>query len=180
MDLKTKQFNEEAMPHYNLIFHAARRRLCYDQEKAKDLTQDVFTKAWLYWNSYTCGTNCRAWLFRILFTMNLDLANRNYSKVMRELLQSDATPKIAECVASDQKTPLEELLKKEQEREVYFAIVALPALYYDVMFPLVYHGLSYKQIAEQIGMEEGTVKSRVSRSRELLKKSLRHLRLETV
>lgn len=178
--MKTKQFNKEAMPYYNEILKTAINRVYGNVDKGKDLTQDVYIKAWQSWNTYQLDTNCRAWLHCILKHKHFDMLRSNYSKVMNELLEADRKPKLFDYIEDEKVlTPLDEVIKKEREREVYFAIVALPQQYYDVMFPLTYHGLNYKQIAEQIGYEEGTVKSRVFRARDILRKTLKHLSLET-
>lgn len=170
--VRTKQFEDEAIPHYSEIFRLARNRLSGNYHKAQDLTQDVFCKAWKCWESYQLETNCVAWLNQILKTTYYDVLGQNYNKVMGSelMLQLDDAEEDVLSHVQDTKSlnPLELLLKKEQNTEIYFAILALPQRYYEVIFPSVYDGLSYREISQQIDCAEGTVKSRVFRGRELL------------
>src|SRR5260221_13994997 len=62
----TDRFDAEAMPHLNDIFRTA-TRLLSDRARAEDVAQEVYLQAWKSFNRFETGTNCRAWLFKILF-----------------------------------------------------------------------------------------------------------------
>lgn len=179
---RTKQFEDEAIPHYSEIFRLARSRMRGNYHKAQDLTQDVFCKAWKCWESYEQKTHCVAWLNQILRTTYYDVLGQNYTKVMGSelMLQLDGAEEDVLDHVEDKKvlSPLEEIIEKEKNKEVYFAILSLPQKYYDVMYPAVYDGLSYREISQRIDCAEGTVKSRVFRGRELLYDVLKHWSLK--
>jgi RNA polymerase sigma-70 factor (ECF subfamily) len=61
-----ERFEAEAMPHLNNIFRAA-RRMVGDGARAEDVTQEVYLQAWQSFHRFEPGTNCHAWLFKILF-----------------------------------------------------------------------------------------------------------------
>src|SRR6516164_11084351 len=61
-------FEEEALPHMDDLFRAA-VRLLLDQSKASDAVQETYLVAWKTFHRYERGTNCRAWLFQILFNV---------------------------------------------------------------------------------------------------------------
>ena len=61
-------FEEEALPHMDDLFRAA-VRLLLDQSKASDAVQETYLVAWKSFGKYQQGTNCRAWLFQILFNV---------------------------------------------------------------------------------------------------------------
>ena len=61
-------FEAEAMPHHKDLFRTAMRMLQH-QDKASDAVQDVYLLAWKSFEKYEPGTNCRAWLFQILFNV---------------------------------------------------------------------------------------------------------------
>src|SRR5579884_2310098 len=60
------RFESEAMPHLNDIFRTA-SRLLGDKARAEDVAQEVYLQAWKSFDRFEPGTNCRAWLFKILF-----------------------------------------------------------------------------------------------------------------
>src|SRR5262249_50654252 len=61
-------FEQEALPHMNDLYRAA-IRLLLDQGKASDAVQETYLIAWKSFGRYEHGTNCRAWLFQILFNV---------------------------------------------------------------------------------------------------------------
>src|SRR5947199_4054574 len=67
---KTTDFEAAALPHLNDLYRVA-MRLLGDGSRADDVVQDVYLQAWKSFDRFQTGTNCRAWLFKILFhTLN--------------------------------------------------------------------------------------------------------------
>src|SRR5712692_7692854 len=62
----TDRFEAEAMPYLNDIFRTA-TRILGDRSRAEDVAQEVYLQAWKSFQRFEPGTNCRAWLFKILF-----------------------------------------------------------------------------------------------------------------
>ena len=62
----TEAFEAEALPHMDDLFRTA-VRLLQDQARASDAVQETYLIAWRSFSRYQPGTNCRAWLFQILF-----------------------------------------------------------------------------------------------------------------
>ena len=60
-----REFEESALVHLDAIYRAA-LRLARDPADAQDLSQEVFLRAYRSFHQYERGTNCRAWLFKIL------------------------------------------------------------------------------------------------------------------
>src|ERR1041385_5832497 len=60
------RFEADAMPHLDDIFRTA-ARILGDRGRAEDVAQEVFLQAWKSFHRFEPGTNCRAWLFKILF-----------------------------------------------------------------------------------------------------------------
>src|SRR5687768_16506188 len=61
-----ERFEIEAMPHLNDIFRTA-TRLTGERARGEDVAQEVYLQAWKSFHRFAPGTNCRAWLFKILF-----------------------------------------------------------------------------------------------------------------
>ncbi|MCA9779257.1 MAG: RNA polymerase subunit sigma, partial [Candidatus Eremiobacteraeota bacterium] len=58
-------FQEEALPHLDALYRYA-LRLTRNDKDAEDLLQDTFLRAYRFWEKYKKGSNCKAWLFRIM------------------------------------------------------------------------------------------------------------------
>ena len=65
-DTAMAEFDAEAMPHLNDLYRTAARMLG-DRARAEDVVQEVYLQAWKSFHRFEKGTNCRAWLFKILF-----------------------------------------------------------------------------------------------------------------
>ncbi len=126
-----------------------------------DLVQETLLRALLYVDSFQPGTNLRGWLFRIM-------RNRFYTSrqsARREMVG------IADCVSELPATaPAQEL--HMEVREVGRASSALPAHYRQTLAYVVLGGNSYEKASERFNCNIGTVKSRVSRGRALMKSAL--------
>src|SRR5215475_5406830 len=61
-----QRFESEALPHLNDICRTA-TRILGNRQRAEDVAQEVFLQAWKSFDRFESGTNCRAWLFKILF-----------------------------------------------------------------------------------------------------------------
>ena len=69
------RFEEEALELADQVYRVA-RRLVGSREEAEDLMQETYARAFRSWQSYTPGTNLRAWLLRILTNLNIDRGRR--------------------------------------------------------------------------------------------------------
>jgi RNA polymerase sigma-70 factor (ECF subfamily) len=61
-----EDFEAAAMPHFADLYRTA-RLLAQDRAEGEDLVQEVYLEAWKSFHRFQAGTNCRAWLFKILF-----------------------------------------------------------------------------------------------------------------
>jgi RNA polymerase sigma-70 factor (ECF subfamily) len=64
--MKRQEFENAALPHLDDLYRTATRLLA-DSTKADDVVQDVYLQAWKSFDRFEVGTNCRAWLYKILF-----------------------------------------------------------------------------------------------------------------
>src|SRR6266550_5767188 len=69
------RFEEEALELSDQVYRVA-RRFVGSREEAEDLVQQTYERAFRSWQSYTPGTNMRAWLLRILTNLNIDRGRR--------------------------------------------------------------------------------------------------------
>lgn len=155
-----QEFEAEAMPHLKELYRTA-VRLTLDRGEAEDLVQEVFLQAWKSYERYEAGTNCRAWLFKILFN-KLDHHRRRKYAQWKHTVEGEEF--IAETVACE--PPVAPHLTDE---EVIGALDRLPARYREAVLLADVEGFSYKEIAEVLGVPIGTVMSRLSRGRAQLR-----------
>jgi RNA polymerase sigma-70 factor (ECF subfamily) len=133
------------------------RSLCRDRAQADDLTQDALASAWRRRDSYTCGTNLRAWVFMIV-------RNQFYSDKRRSWRVTQLDPKVAEetLVAVTNPTAALEL------DDVRRAMLELSDEQRQALTLIAVAGLAYADAAMICRCAEGTIKSRVSRARQRL------------
>jgi RNA polymerase sigma-70 factor (ECF subfamily) len=155
-------FEAEALPHLPALFRIA-MWLVKDRGEAEDLVQDTFMQALQSFHRFEIGTNCRAWLVRILFHVN---SNRRRAK-SRLLLVSDTDEHIAETLAFDPPTP-----QGLTEEEVLRALRSLPPQFEEVVLLSDIEDMTYKEIAETLGLPVGTVMSRLHRGRKKMRAEL--------
>jgi RNA polymerase sigma-70 factor, ECF subfamily len=131
--------------------------LCGSFHQADDLVQDVLLKAWGHSESFSEGTNMRAWLFTIARNTYYSL----YRKRGREVQDVDGiyTSNLAVAPSQDGVMDL---------ADFRLALAKLPDEQREVLILVGASGLSYEQAAEVCGVAVGTIKSRVSRARSRL------------
>lgn len=155
-------FEAEALPHLSALFRVA-MWLVKDRTEAEDLVQDTFTQALQSFHRYEQGTNCHAWLIRVMFHIN---SKRRRVKARFQLF-SETDERIAETVAFDPPTP-EGLI----EEEVLRALRNLPPQFEEVVLLADVEDMSYQEIADALDVPIGTVMSRLHRGRKLMRAAL--------
>ncbi len=155
------EFARAALGYVPEVFRVA-RRLCGDSEVAADLTQETFLQAWKSFHRFEPGTNCRAWLYRIL--VNVWSHERRRRTREPVLLSTDA---VDVETASD--PPVPDHLTGTQVLE---AVNRLPPSHRSIVILADVEDLSYREIAEILQIPVGTVMSRLSRARRALRQEL--------
>lgn len=159
-----------ALVHLDALYQAA-LRLTHNRATAEDLVQDTYLRAYRSFHRFNPGTNCRAWLFTILRNVFLNRLRRDD----REVLVGDSA--VAESGAESammapSTSPEEEFLQTVLHGDVDRALRALPLPFRETVIFADLAGLTYKEIAQVLGCPIGTVMSRLSRGRHLLRQML--------
>jgi RNA polymerase sigma-70 factor, ECF subfamily len=167
-----EEFERLAIPLLDKLYNFA-RWLARDESEAEDLVQECFLKALRGFNSFTPGTDFRAWMFRIL---------RNTFLTSRTGLQARLTvplePEDEESMAVTRETPETLALASSTREELQAALGELPITYREVILLCDVEEMKYQEIAEVLSVPIGTVMSRVARGRKLLRQSLAGERVE--
>ncbi len=167
-----KDFEVEAMPHMSALFHFA-VRLCRDRDDAADLVQETFLKAFRFFDKFEQGTNCKAWLFRILKNSYIN----KYRKSSKEpdVVEYDVVEDFYETIKDSSvatSTLEEQVFDQALDDEVATAIDRLPDEFRTVVILCDIEGFTYEEIADFVDCPIGTVRSRLHRARKMLAASL--------
>ncbi len=146
-------------------------RMCGDQQLAEDATQETFIQAWLKLGSYRPKSSLRNWLYRIAVNTAIDTLRRE-KRIIPEAV--DELP-----LSTNEPSPETAYIHAERAATIHNAIASLPDASRAVLILREYEDLSYREIAETLDIPIGTVMSRLSYARKLLKDELAHL-LEVV
>ena len=159
---KWSDFEAEAMPLTPDLYRIA-MWLTRNREEAEDLVQETFFQALKSFHRYETGTNCRAWLATIMYHLN----SKRLQKMGRIKLVDEGEEKLAETIPFEPQMP--ETLTDE---EVIAALGQLPENFRQVLVLSDVEGFSYKEIASILDVPMGTVMSRLSRGRKVLRLEL--------
>ena len=156
------EFEAEAVLHLNDLYRTA-VRLMGNPTHADDVIQETYLKAWKSFHQFRKGTNCRAWLFRIMFNAIHDHRRRwfNVKVVGEEEAQLETKLPYAPPVPD-----------KLADEEILGALDELPSNYREAVLLADVEEFAYKDIAKTLGVPIGTVMSRLSRGRKLLRTTL--------
>jgi len=170
----TSAFEVEALPHLNALYNAA-FHLTRDETEAEDLVQETALRAFRFFHLYRRGTNCKAWLFTILRNTFINQC-RKKSRVPRELSIDyfDNTTAVSDtaCPVAELRTPAAELFQNVYDDEVSAALDAIPKGFREVLLLCDVEGFSYQEIADILELPLGTVRSRLSRARSEMRRTL--------
>jgi len=140
-------------------------RLTGNAHDAEDLTQDVFIRVFRSLDSYSPGT-FEGWLHRITTNLFRDRMRR------KARIRFDALPEDAERVVGPERSPEALYADRHLEADVEAALNSLPADFRVAVVLCDIEQLSYEEIADVLHVKLGTVRSRISRGRTMLRRSL--------
>ena len=157
---------------FNLIYRMVRQR-----DEAEDLTQETFIKAFNALPSFNAEYAFSTWLYKIAVNNCIDHFRKKRLKtypIDNPIPVKDGDLQREFPDQSD--TPDSGLMEKERRMQIQDAIDELPEKYREAILLRHGHDKSYEEIADELDIPIGTVKVRIFRAREMLKKKLREQR----
>lgn len=159
--IKPEDFEAAAMPYLADLCRTA-VSLLGNRTEAEDLVQDVYLQAWKSFHRFELGTNCRAWLYKILFH-RLHHHRRKWFQ-LRLMKDEDSLERDLQY-----EPPIPDQLT---DTEILTALENVPADFREVLVLADVEDFSYKEIAATLDIPMGTVMSRLSRARKMLRVQL--------
>ena len=144
-------------------------RMTGNSEDAADMTQEAFIKAYNSLSAFRGDSKFSVWLYRIVSNVCLDfLRSKNRRPTVSLSVEDDDGEDTQLDVADESQSPGLLLDRKLTRDSVRRGLDSLPPDYRQILLLREMQGLSYDEIAQALGLEVGTVKSRIFRARKKL------------
>ncbi len=169
---KQLEFQNEAVVHLHSLYNYA-LHITMNPDDAEDLVQETYLKAYRFFNSFERGTNCKAWLFKILknnYINRFRKDSKEPGKVDYDLIK-DFYHSIKDT-RNDTTEADSDYFHSLLHEEVYQALHSLPEEFREVIQLCDIEGFTYEEIANMVDSPIGTVRSRLYRGRKLLRVQL--------
>jgi RNA polymerase sigma-70 factor (ECF subfamily) len=167
---RVREFEEVALVHLDALYRTA-LRLTGSRAEADDVVQETFLRALKSFDRFNPGTDCRAWLFTIMrnaFLNRVRAASREVLEDDMDRHEAERTSAATDGVPSPEETFFQTVLHGDVDR----ALKELPLVFREAVILADLEGLSYREMADVLACPIGTVMSRLSRGRRLLRAAL--------
>ncbi len=165
---------------YSADIYALLYRLTENPEEAADLTQETFLRALKAIKNFRGEADLKTWLFRIAINESRNRFRWWKRRKIEKMISLDAPAgnsetALSETFSSDSANPEQEILRVEREDALHRALQSLPEIFRRAVVFCDIEGLSYEEIASALEINVGTVKSRIARGREELRRKLQDI-----
>lgn len=162
---RTRRFEAAVLPHLDAAYNLA-RWLLRDEQSARDVVQEACLRAFRFFDGFR-GGDARPWLLGIVRNACFDWLGES----RRDDVEFDEE-RDSGAVAEPADGPQRLLERKLERAQVNAAIATLPPLFREVLILRELEELSYDEIAQVADIPVGTVMSRLSRARAMLRAAL--------
>ena len=138
-----------------------------NREDATDAIQDTFLRCWKHRSDFAKIQNSKAWIFRIAINIGKDIRKNAWNRKKKDMVEDDT------LLPSLERSPGELAVEKEQIQQLQNAIQKLEEDEKNVFLLRQNGDMTYEQIAEYLDIPTGTVKTRMKRAIEKLRKELK-------
>lgn len=165
---------------YSADVYALLYRLTENSEEAADLMQETFLSALRGIKKFRGDAELKTWLFRIAVNESRNRFRWWKRRNRQNTISIDATvgkaeTPLSETFSSRSPNPEENALRQERESVLKKALLALPDVFREAIILCDIEGLSYEEIAHALEINIGTVKSRIARGRDELRRKLKDI-----
>jgi len=169
---------EELFERYRALVFQLCCRILGDREEALDVSQEVFLAIYRKMDHFRGDSSVKTWIYRIAINRAANRC-RWWSRLRRrgtvsldEHLSGESSRSVGEMIQSQARSPEQSLLAEEERVQIERSLLSLPVQQRVAVIMRDVEGFSYEEIAETMDVSLGTVKSRIARGREELKRRL--------
>ncbi|HVN91527.1 MAG TPA: sigma-70 family RNA polymerase sigma factor [Candidatus Binataceae bacterium] len=172
------RFEQAALPHLDALYTSA-LRLARNRDDAEDLLQDTVLRAYRSFHQFSPGTNCRAWLLTILYNHFRSDYRRGWREQLANTGDEFERELEASSIAQDegQDNPEQIAAGHSTAQLIQKALTTLPEEFRETLLLVDLQELNYQEVSEVLAIPLGTVKSRISRGRTMLRVALEKLKI---
>ncbi len=174
IDNQLDQFELECLVHCDSLYNLA-RYLTLDENEADDLLQDTLLRGYQFFHQFKSQTNCKAWLYKIMKNLFINHYRKKKRRPNTVSIDNEYDGEIERAISAglgQYTNPERYVLNEMLSSEVICALNLLPEDYKIAVILADLEYLSYNEMAELLDCPIGTVRSRLSRGRKMLKKML--------
>ena len=169
---------ETLIDRYSDDIYALLYRLTENAEEASDLTQDTLLRALRSIKSFRGDSELKTWLFRIAINESRNRfrwwkRQRRDQTISLDAMIGDSDTAISDTLAGNSVSPEDAALIRERQYALSVALLDIADVYREAIVLCYVEGLSYEETAAALNINLGTVKSRIARGREELRKRLK-------
>ena len=136
-----------------------------DKFTAEDIFQEVFIKVYKNLENFRDESDIKTWIIRITINTAKDYLKSAYSRKVVPMMEFKEDQLVSD-------NDFEEIENRDRDEQVKKTVMILPEQYREVLLCVYYHDMSVADTAKSLGIAEGTVKSRLSRARDMMKNKL--------
>lgn len=174
---KRKRFEQEALPHLDALFTTA-LHLTRNRDDAHDLSQETMLRAYRFFHQFSAGTDCRAWLLTILY----NTFRSGYSRQRRReevITTTEEFERVLENqsnrISFENGDPDALLTRSSLDYAVEKALHSLPEEFKTALLLVDVNELTYEEAARAMEVPIGTIRSRLSRARAMMRYALQQV-----
>lgn len=162
--------------HQRMVFNVAYRFLG-SYEEAEELTQEVFLRVYRFIRRFEGKSSLRTWIYKITVNSALNRQQwlkrrKHYHQVSLDNPETDCDAPLENKIAGNNESPESTALNSELQGKIQGCLEKLPKRLRIAIILRDVEGLSYEEISEALGINPGTVKSRIARARSAVKDAL--------
>jgi RNA polymerase sigma-70 factor (ECF subfamily) len=170
---RTRDFEEGVLPHRDALLSVA-RRLTGDALDAEDLVQETLLRAYARRDTLRHDGNVKGWLLRVQRNLFINdyWRRRTRARVAAVVPMDSVDPHGETLPDTGERGPEQLTIDRYAAEAAHGALSGLPEVYRETVVMCLVDGRSYDDIARVLGISSGTVRSRVFRGRERLRRAL--------
>jgi RNA polymerase sigma-70 factor (ECF subfamily) len=162
----TGAFEELVVDNQKKVYNLA-LKMTGNENDALDISQEAFLKAYTGLKNFRADSRFSVWMYRLTYNLCIDFIRKKQRTPSSSLTYLDDDGEAIELEVPDFRySPENEAERRELREEIAGGINRLPVKHSQILVMREITGMSYYDIADTLGISEGTVKSRLSRARQ--------------